>query len=237
MALGGDILLVERLSSPYPQYELTPAQTRFIFSHKGWSKVVGFHTRNVVHRVHHHIQLEAIERSGADGLYISPVIGPKKPHDFLPGPIMKSYQLLLDFGQYDAGRALLGSFSTYSRYSGPREAVFTAICRKNMGCSHFIIGRDHTGVGKFYAPDANAIFFESIGDIGIEPVFFEPIGYDPKSAKYVSASNQGALEPISGTLARKTLLAGERLPGWFMHDMVQDMLFEEISKGNPVFYS
>ncbi len=237
LAIGGNILLVERLSSPYRQYELTPAQTRFIFSHKGWNKVVGFHTRNVVHRVHHHIQLDAIERSGADGLYISPVIGPKKPHDFLPGPIMKSYQLLLDFGQYDAGRAVLGSFSTYSRYSGPREAVFTAICRKNMGCSHFIIGRDHTGVGNFYAPDANAVFFESIGDIGIEPIFFEAIGYDPKSAKYISASNEGVLEPISGTMARETLLAGKRLPGWFMHDMVQDMLFEEISNGNQVFYS
>jgi ATP sulfurylase len=153
--LGGDITLVQPLASPIRHYLLTPAQTRFIFTRLGWSQVVGFHSRNPAHRGHEFIQLQALERTGADGIYINPVSGPKKRGDFLAEPIMLSYQTLLEFGCYPKGKVVLGSFFTYSRYAGPREAVFTALCRKNMGCSHFIIGRDHTGVGNFYSRDAN----------------------------------------------------------------------------------
>ncbi|HET9590039.1 MAG TPA: pyruvate kinase, partial [Anaerolineales bacterium] len=145
--LGGDVTLVQPLASPIRHYLLTPAQTRFIFTRLGWSQVVGFHTRNPAHRGHEFIQIQALEQTGADGIYINPVIGPKKQGDFLAEPIMLSYQTLLEFGCYPKGRVVLGSFFTYSRYAGPREAVFTALCRKNMGCSHFIVGRDHTGVG------------------------------------------------------------------------------------------
>lgn len=232
--VAGDVTLVHRRPSPTRHYELTPAQTRFIFTHKGWSRVVGFHTRNAVHRVHEYIQIQALERTGADGLYISPVIGPKKANDFLPDPIMKSYQTMLEFGLYPPGRVVLGSFPTYSRYAGPREAVFTALCRKNMGCSHFIIGRDHTGVGDFYAPDANAKLFDALDDLGIEPVFFDAHGYDPESRGYAPLTQNGT-KHISGTEVRETLRSGERLPNWFMRDLVQDVLQAEIAAGRPVF--
>jgi pyruvate kinase len=235
--VAGDVTLLDRLTSPHRHFELTPAQTRMIFAHKGWSKVVGFHTRNVAHRAHFHIQMEALRLTAADGLYISPVIGPKKPDDFLAEPIMQSYQLLMEFGEYPIGKAVLGSFATYPRYAGPREAVFTALCRKNMGCSHFIIGRDHTGVGDFYALDANRRLFEDLGDIGIEPVFFPEIGYDSTEEAYRAARDGEQLESISGTRVRELLGQGERLPSWFMHDIVQDYLLEERAQGRALFYT
>ena len=233
--VGGDVTLVARLPSAHRSFELTPAQSRFIFTHKGWTRVVGFHTRNVIHRVHEHIQLSALERTNADGLYISPVIGPKKPGDFLADLIMKSYQLMMDNRLYPEGRIVLGSFATYSRYSGPREAVFTALCRKNMGCSHFIVGRDHTGVGDFYPAGAVPALFEQLGDIGIEPVFFEAIGYDSQSESYGPLDRDGALEPISGTEVRQTLREQRALLAWFMREEIQSMLRAEIAAGRPVF--
>jgi ATP sulfurylase len=233
--IAGDITLIARLPSPYRQFELTPAQSRFVFNHKGWNRVVGFHTRNVIHRVHEHIQLSALERSGADGLYVSPVIGPKKAGDFLPEPIMRSYQMMFDQGLYPEGKVVLGSFATYSRYAGPREAVFTALCRKNMGCSHFIVGRDHTGVGNFYAAGEIPALFDSLGDIGMTPIFFEAIGYDPASQNYVALGAAKTLEPISGTEMRAALRAGRSLPDWFMRDNIQNMLRAEVRAGQPVF--
>ncbi len=233
--LGGDVTLIRRQTSPYRHYEFTPAQTRHVFAHKGWGRVVGFHTRNVAHRVHEHIQIEGLERTHADGLYINPVIGPKKAGDFLPESIMGSYQLLIDEGVYPAGKVMLGSFATYSRYCGPREAVFTALCRKNMGCSHFIVGRDHTGVGEFYDRHANRSLFEELGDIGVTPVFFEPIGYDPANDSYDRLGRKGVLEPISGTQMRESLRAGKALPEWFVRGAVQKMLRAELDAGRPVF--
>ena len=234
--LAGEVTMVERLQSPHRFYELPPAQLRHIFTQKGWTRVVGFHTRNVCHRVHEHIQLQALERTYADGLYISPVIGPKKSGDFLPSPIMKSYQLLLDEdGVYPSGKVTLGSFATYSRYAGPREAVFTALCRKNLGCSHFIIGRDHTGVGDFYPANSNEALFEQLGDIGIEPVFFKAIGYDPKAQRYLPLDGPDAVETISGTQLRQSLLSDTPLPDWFIRPVVQSMLRDELKAGRDIF--
>ncbi len=233
--LSGDITLVQPLASPIRHYMLTPAQTRFIFTRLGWSQVVGFHTRNPVHRGHEFIQLQALERTGADGIYINPVTGPKKRGDFLAEPIMLSYQTLLEFGYYPKGKVVLGSFFTYSRYAGPREAVFTALCRKNMGCSHFIVGRDHTGVGNFYSHDANRELFDSLGDIGVEPVFFEAVGYNSETDQYEVDRGQ-PLSMISGTKVRETLRADKYLPDWFMRDLVQEVLLAEIKSGKPLFY-
>ena len=233
--IGGDIVQLRPLPSPYRHYQLSPSQTRFIFARLGWSRVVGFHGRNPAHRAHEAIQLAALERTHADGLYINPVIGPKKKGDFLPDPIMRSYQTMLEFGCYPKGKVVLGSFATYSRYAGPREAVFTALCRKNMGCSHFIIGRDHTGVGNFYAPDANRKLIDTIGDLGIEPIFFDTVGYDPETRSYnVDSKRDG--QNISGTELRDAIRAGERVPSWFMRDIVQDVLLAEIDAGRDVFY-
>jgi pyruvate kinase len=233
--LSGDVTLVQPLESPIRHFLLTPAQTRFIFTRLGWSQVVGFHSRNPAHRGHEFIQLEALERTGADGIYINPVIGPKKPGDFLAAPIMLSYQTLLEFGCYPKGKVVLGSFFTYSRYAGPREAVFTALCRKNMGCSHFIVGRDHTGVGDFYPRDANRQLFEVLGDIGVKPVFFETVGYNSMSDRYEVDQGQ-PLSMISGSKVRDTLRAEEHLPDWFMRDLVQDVLLAEMKSGNPLFF-
>lgn len=233
--LSGDVTLVEPLESPHRHYLLTPAQTRFIFTRVGWSQVVAFHGRNPAHRGHEFIQLEALERTGADGIYINPVVGPKKKGDFLPEPILQSYQTLLEFGCYPKGKIVLGCFFTYSRYAGPREAVFTALCRKNMGCSHFIIGRDHTGVGNFYNSDANRELFESLGDIGIKPVYFDTIGYNTASGKYEYDQGQ-SLTMISGTEVRESLRAGKHLPDWFMRDLVQEVLLAELRSGKPMFY-
>jgi ATP sulfurylase len=233
--IGGDITLVEPLASLYRHYLLTPAQTRFIFTRLGWSQVVAFHSRNPAHRGHESIQMQALERTGADGIYINPVTGPKKRGDFLPEPILLSYQTLLEFGCYPKGKVILGSFFTYSRYAGPREAVFTALCRKNMGCSHFIVGRDHTGVGNFYPRDANRELFESLGDLGVKPVFFETVGYNSQTGKYEVDQGQPLLT-ISGTEVRETLRAEKHLPDWFMRDLVQEVLHAEIKSGKPIFY-
>ena len=233
--LGGDVTLVQPLVTPYRHYLLTPAQTRFIFTRLGWSQVVAFHSRNPAHRGHESIQIQALERTGADGIYINPVTGPKKRGDFLPEPILLSYQTLLEYGCYPKGKVVLGSFYTYSRDAGPREAVFTALCRKNMGCSHFIIGRDHTGVGDFYPHTANRDLFESLGDIGIKPVFFETVGYNSKTGQYEVDQGQ-PLMMISGTKVRETLRADKHLPDWFMRDLVQEVLLAEMKSGKPMFY-
>lgn len=232
--VAGDVTLVRPVPSPHRHYLLTPAQTRFIFTRLGWSQVVGFHTRNAAHRGHEWIQLQALERTGADGIYINPVARPEKPGDFLPEAILLSYQTLLEFGVYPKGKVVLGSFFTYSRYAGPREAVFTALCRKNMGCSHFIVGRDHTGVGNYYSRDANRWLFDTVGDIGIEPVFFDTIGYNSSTRNYEVDRGQG-LTMISGTQVRESLRRGESLPDWFMRDLVQDVLKSELNSGRPLF--
>jgi ATP sulfurylase len=233
--LAGDVTLVQPLASPIRHYLLTPAQTRFIFTRLGWAQVVGFHTRNPAHRGHEFIQLQALERTGADGIYINPVTGPKKRGDFLAEPIMLSYQTLLEFGCYPKGKVVLGSFFTYSRYAGPREAVFTALCRKNMGCSHFIVGRDHTGVGDFYSRDANRELFDSLGDIGVKPVFFEAVGYNSETARYEIDQGQ-PLNMISGSKVRETLRSEAYLPDWFMRDLVQEVLLTEMKSGKSLFY-
>ncbi len=234
--VAGAVTLVNRLPSAYQRYSLPPAQTRFVFAHKGWTRVLGFHTRNVCHRVHEHIQLEALARSNADGLFISPVIGPKKAGDFLPEPIMQSYELLLaDDGVYPPGKVVLGSLATFPRYAGPREAVFTALCRKNMGCSHFIIGRDHAGVGAFYPGDGGRRLFDEVGDIGIEPMFFEAIGYDWYKERYAPLDSSPSVESISGTQLREALSANKALPEWFIRRSVQEMLQREIAAGRDVF--
>ena len=148
---------------------------------------------------------------------------------------MLSYQTMLEFGCYPKGKVILGSFFTYSRYAGPREAVFTALCRKNMGCSHFIVGRDHTGVGNFYSPNANREFFETLGDIGIKPVFFDTVGYNNMTGNYEADQGQ-PLMIIAGSEMRDTLRAGKHLPDWFMRELVQEVLIDEMKKGNPLFY-
>ena len=235
VCVGGEIKYARRPELTRQTYQLTPAETRFIFNHKGWSQVIGFHTRNPVHRGHEYIQKKALEISGADGLFINPVIGPKKKGDFKAEYIMKSYQTMLEFGLYPKGKVILGGFSTYARYAGPREAIFTALCRKNMGCSHFIIGRDHTGIGHFYANDALEKLLANIGNIGIELIFFSPIGYLPETNNYGEKTANAAYCPIDGTTIRNALRERKKVSDWMMHELVQDSLLEMVPPDETMF--
>lgn len=235
--LSGNVTLIQPLPLPYRRYDLTPSQLRTVFAHKGWSRVVAFHSRNLVHRGHEMIQIAALERTYADGLLINPIVGHAKRGDFLPHLILDGYQAMLDYGVYPQGKVVLASFITYPRFAGPREAVFTALCRKNMGCSHFIIGRDHSGVGSFYGAKANASreLFEELGDLGIEPIFFDAVGYDTQSERYVDLNACETAKPISGTEIRRALMAGEALPNWMMRSEVQDVVRAELMMKHALF--
>ena len=234
--LSGTVGLFDRASSLQRTYELTPTQARYIFDYKGWARIVAFHTRNVMHRAHEHIMLSALESSMADGLLLSPLAGPTKMGDFSSDAIVKSYQTILSSGLLPFRQAILGSLMTYPRYAGPREAVFTALCRKNMGCSHFIVGRDHAGVGGFYTNKMTSDLFDAVGEIGIQPIFFDEIGYNPTTDTYEPlSSNQGGLKVISGTVAREALRENKPLPDWYMRQIIQDQLRADIQAGKPIF--
>jgi ATP sulfurylase len=230
---------VELLSDSLPErqaYDLTPAQARYIFEHRHWQKVVGFHTRNVPHRAHEYLHMTALTANNGDGIFIHPVIGPKRAGDFSGAIILESYQLLID-QVYTPSQALLGGFATYARYAGPREAVFTAICRQNFGCTHFIVGRDHTGVGNFYHPDASKRLFDEIGDISIQPVFFDEVYYCQACETHVERCQHGreSSQSISGTWARTLLSEGKTPPEWYMRGEISALIQEALRNGNEVF--
>lgn len=231
--LGGPIEYIPHANESRSPYELTPAQTRTIFDVKGWSKIIAFHTRNVPHRGHEHIIANAVERCHADGVFIHPAIGPKKRGDFSAASILNAYERLIRVAYPNA---LLGAFSTYSRYAGPREAVFTALCRKNFGCTHFAIGRDHTGVGNFYGPEENRRLFEELGDIGITPVFFDTVYFSAGDGATVesSAKSEG-LQEISGTRIREWLLNEQQIPDWCMRSELSSWLVQERASGKELF--
>ncbi|MCK4881572.1 MAG: sulfate adenylyltransferase [Candidatus Omnitrophica bacterium] len=233
--LAGKVDLVKKIDRPFSEYILSPIETRAIFEHKGWTKVVGFHTRNVIHRGHEFIQMEALAREFADGLFVHPLIGPKKKDDFASDIIINSYQIMID-SIYPKGKVLFSVFSSYPRYAGPREAVFTALCRKNYGCSHFIVGRDHSGVGNFYGPNDSRQLFESLQGLGVEPVFFDKVFYDKKDKKHIeSLTEHDDLLSISGTLVRETFKKGEKPAEWLMRDEISSMIEGKMKKKEKVF--
>ena len=237
--LGCKIYLIKRKNSEFKQYELTPMQARLLFEERNWTKIVGFHTRNVIHRSHEFIQMEALKMTGCDGLFVHPVIGKKKQGDFLTKHIINSYEIMQK-QFYPANKVIFAAFSTFSRYAGPREALFTALCRQNFGCSHFIVGRDHTGVGKYYAPNASHKIFDCFPDLGIKAVCFDEVIYSEDSNKYVHLSDfQKATEhflSISGTEARKIFKSGSIPPEWFMRPEISQQIKEGIESGSKVFF-
>ncbi|MCK5044574.1 sulfate adenylyltransferase [Candidatus Parcubacteria bacterium] len=206
--ISGEVFLGEKPSFFSHSYSLNPRQTRNIFKDYGWQKIVGFHTRNVIHRGHEFIQKQALKSVNADALFISPVVGFKKQGDFSAEAILKSYEVMLNNDYYAPFGTLLGTFNTYSRYSGPREAIFTALCRKNFGCTHFIIGRDHTGVGDYYSPNASQELFHKLGDIGIVPLMFDTAYYCEVCKKTTTdcAHDEKNKKGLSGTEVRRCLL-------------------------------
>lgn len=234
--IGGEVTLLERHRYASPEYCLSPAQVRAIVAHSGWEKTVGFHTRNVPHRAHEYMQLQALERVGADALLIHPVLGSKRSGDFTQEAILAGYEALIKT-YYPKDRVVLTGFYSNSWYSGPREAVFTAICRKNFGCSHFIVGRDHTGVGNFYNSSDVMALFEKLGDIGIKPVFFNQVVYDPNGNRYRElqpGEDRSKMRDISGTEVRAYITAGEAPPEWMMRREVSEVLLRLAVEGRGV---
>lgn len=222
-AVSGRVWLVARLPRPGKRHELTPAQLRRLFEARGWSQVVGFHTRNAPHRAHEFIMADALRRVHADGVLIHPAVGKKKTGDFTTPAIVAGYEALLEVSEFSR-HAVFATFPTYSRYAGPREALFTALCRQNYGCSHFVVGRDHTGVHDFYAPDASHRIFEAFPDVAIRPVFFDEVRYSSRLGAYgTDVAEEDALS-ISGTEARRMIQSREAPPSWHMRPEVASRL-------------
>jgi len=202
--IGGEIYLLNYKKDIFPDYNLTPEETRKNFNFRGWNKIVAFQTRNVPHCGHEFLQKHALQQ--VDGLFIQPVIGEKKADDFKDEQIISSYEILID-KYFPKNKAILGILPLKMRYAGPREAIFHALIRKNYGCSHFIVGRDHAGVGNFYKPfEAQEIFeqFEP-GEIGIEILKYPEVVFDKINQKhcFIHECAEENRENFSGTKLRQ----------------------------------
>lgn len=239
--LGGKIRLIKIRDSPNSLYELSPRQTRKIFAERGWSKVLGFHTRNVIHRSHEFIQLEGLKISLCDGLLIHPIAGKKKSGDFETEIIINSYEKMMEHF-YPKSKILFSVLTTYPRYAGPREALFTALVKKNFGCSHFIVGRDHTGVEHFYKPESSYEIFDKFEkeEIGIVPIKFNNVFYSALENRYIHESEftdypEDQKMYISETVGREILKAGKTPPEWFMRPEISELILKKIKSGEKVF--
>ena len=213
--VGGPVEWTSQVETNISNMEISPAEAKRMFKERGWKTICGFQTRNVPHRAHEYLQRVALEH--VDGLFVQPLVGRKRKGDFTPEAVMSSYKAMIE-GFFPTKQAVLGILSTHMRYAGPREAVFHAIIRRNYGCTHFIIGRDHAGVGNYYGKyEAHALVRKFEDELGIKVLRLhgpfwcgkcDTIATEQTCRHYLEEPD--VIHEISGTDMRALLSGGEK---------------------------